>query len=296
MHRSKKSGFRAEVRLADNGEGVINVATMIVRNRRPENGNIADPFVDLLEPLDDGARRGLVHRLAVGYYEGWRPTRAEVALLVDLESGRITEAEYVQTLPSAISAGQGCSADVADDPQADLDRDADRAASAVEADRPAQCPRESLLPTDLQSFSIDCGALAPPFRFVTLGLSFGRSEHQQRLVSLYYELLPPSEPSDPVFFTAPILCLPNVPAAPIIGHTINHVAGTDSVIGRRGPWFIPPAARQLKFLIYAQSPDRLPHRHPAGALHVDTDRGEAAWLPVNGRRAARAARKAQRPT
>src|SRR5664279_2962334 len=57
--------------------------------------NIADPYLDLLAALGDAQRRGMVHRLSVGFYEGWSPTRAEVARLVDVELGRITEDEYL---------------------------------------------------------------------------------------------------------------------------------------------------------------------------------------------------------
>jgi hypothetical protein len=50
--------------------------------------NIADRFADLLEPLSTRRRRGLIARLSVGYYEGWRPSRAEVAELVAQELRR----------------------------------------------------------------------------------------------------------------------------------------------------------------------------------------------------------------
>jgi len=59
--------------------------------------NIADPYRDLLAALGDAQRRGMVHRLSVGFYEGWSPTRAEVARLVDLELGRMTEDEYLRS-------------------------------------------------------------------------------------------------------------------------------------------------------------------------------------------------------
>lgn len=47
--------------------------------------SIADRFADLLAPLSPRRRRGLIARLSQGYYEGWRPTRAEVAALVAQE-------------------------------------------------------------------------------------------------------------------------------------------------------------------------------------------------------------------
>jgi hypothetical protein len=50
--------------------------------------NIADRFADLLAPLSVRRRRGLIARLSVGYYEGWRPSRAEVAELVAQELRR----------------------------------------------------------------------------------------------------------------------------------------------------------------------------------------------------------------
>jgi hypothetical protein len=279
---------------------VIAVTVVRTRERRPEHRSIADPFLDLLEPLDDGARRGLVHRLAVGYYEGWHPTRHEVALLVDLELGRITEAEYLDLLRSSVMppgqqepAPDGVDTHPGNDPT----QAADRVGNTAEPDHATQCPPQSFLPRDLQAFRVDCGTLAPPFRFVMRGLAHGRSEEQDRLVSLYYELLPPSEPlSEPTFFTAPILCMPTMRPSHTAGfsQTTSHAVGPDSVIGHRGPWILPPSVRQLKFLIYPQSPEGSPHRHPAGALHVDVECGEAEWLPVNGRRAARAARKAHR--
>ena len=50
--------------------------------------SIADRFADLLAPLSPRRRRGLIARLSVGYYEGWRPGRAEVAELVAQELRR----------------------------------------------------------------------------------------------------------------------------------------------------------------------------------------------------------------
>ena len=47
--------------------------------------SIADRFADLLAPLSPRRRRGVVARLARGFYEGWRPSRAEIAALVEQE-------------------------------------------------------------------------------------------------------------------------------------------------------------------------------------------------------------------
>jgi len=50
--------------------------------------NIAVRFADLLAPLSQ-LRRGVIARLSQGYYyEGWRPSRAEVAELVARELGK----------------------------------------------------------------------------------------------------------------------------------------------------------------------------------------------------------------
>ena len=61
--------------------------------RRP---GIADRFADLLRPLSEAQRRGLIARLSVGYYEGWRPSRAEIADLVALELGILTVDECLR--------------------------------------------------------------------------------------------------------------------------------------------------------------------------------------------------------
>lgn len=43
---------------------------------------IADKHSDLLQLLDHHHRQAIVVRLTVGYYDGWRPTRSEVADMV----------------------------------------------------------------------------------------------------------------------------------------------------------------------------------------------------------------------
>jgi len=50
--------------------------------------SIADFYADLLLPLNDRQRKGLIARLSVGYFEGWRPTRPEMAQLVAAELRR----------------------------------------------------------------------------------------------------------------------------------------------------------------------------------------------------------------
>jgi hypothetical protein len=50
--------------------------------------SIADFYADLLQPLNERQRKGLISRLSVGYFEGWRPTRQEMAQLVAEELRR----------------------------------------------------------------------------------------------------------------------------------------------------------------------------------------------------------------
>jgi hypothetical protein len=59
-----------------------------ISSQPPQVPSIADRFEDLLAPLSARRRRGLIARLSVGYYEGWRPSRAEVAELVAQELRR----------------------------------------------------------------------------------------------------------------------------------------------------------------------------------------------------------------
>jgi len=64
------------------------VSEPVHHEQRGTTPNIADRFADLLAPLSARRRRGLIARLSVGYYEGWRPSRAEVAELVAQELRR----------------------------------------------------------------------------------------------------------------------------------------------------------------------------------------------------------------
>ena len=45
----------------------------------PAAPNIADPYADVLLFLDEPTARGVIALLAVGFYDGWRPTHHEVA-------------------------------------------------------------------------------------------------------------------------------------------------------------------------------------------------------------------------
>jgi hypothetical protein len=50
---------------------------------------IADGYTDLLQQLTPEKRRGIVSQLTIGYYDGWRPSRREVADLVAVELGML---------------------------------------------------------------------------------------------------------------------------------------------------------------------------------------------------------------
>jgi hypothetical protein len=58
--------------------------------------NIADQFADLLGPLDDRKRRGMISWIAVRFYEGWRPGRDEIADLVAVELGTLSLTDCIE--------------------------------------------------------------------------------------------------------------------------------------------------------------------------------------------------------
>jgi hypothetical protein len=51
--------------------------------------NIVDQYYGLLDNLTPGQRRGLVAKLAIEYYDGWRPTRGQLAAYVQKNFGVI---------------------------------------------------------------------------------------------------------------------------------------------------------------------------------------------------------------
>jgi hypothetical protein len=57
--------------------------------------SIADPYADLLKRLPLKRRRVLISMLAQGYYDGWRPSRAEVADIVAVEMRDISVDEFI---------------------------------------------------------------------------------------------------------------------------------------------------------------------------------------------------------
>lgn len=260
--------------------------------------NIADPYQDLLAKLDDGRRMGLIRRLAVGYYDGWQPSRAEISLLIDFELGKITEDEYLAASqpahPTALPA-QPITGDV-------LDASGSTQPGIITRPRPTGLrpgPVSSFRPDvpDLAAFTVDCGQLASPFRFVARGLSNDgttlRGGLCHRLMTLHYELILPSTmpgksqiPFVPVIFAAAIICVPDgaAPWSEGDGRSRKHAVRNRSVVGSRGPWPLAEGVRRVVFLICEQSPPGVrPVRHPAGSLQVDIQTGHAVWRPVGSR-------------
>ncbi len=159
--------------------------------RIPQPASIADPFWDLLAQLDYGRRQGVVRRLAVGYYEDWRPSRAEVALLVDFELGRLTEAEYLAAAPRPVELA--VAPDVPTPIQAVGDTDPTMPRAKTRGG--ATTERGPGKPTRIATLSVDCGDVAPPFRMIVRGLTTNgwtvRRGQRYRLMTLHYVLLPP---------------------------------------------------------------------------------------------------------
>jgi len=54
---------------------------------------IADEYADLLRPLNNRQRRAMILRLTFGFYDGWQPSRAEMADLVAVELGKLSTDE-----------------------------------------------------------------------------------------------------------------------------------------------------------------------------------------------------------
>lgn len=272
----------------------------------PVPASVADPFWDLLAQLDYGRRQGLVRRLAVGYYEDWRPSRAEVALLVDFELGRITEAEYLAAAPRPAA--------VVAPPEAQLVPEVQQVPGGRSAadDALPRRPRESSTehtstgrapgrPTRIATFNVDCGDVAPPFRLIVRGLTTNgwtvRGGQRYRLMTLHYVLLPPiglaarkgRSTITPVLYTAAITCVPDVPVpwADSDGRHRQHSVGSGHIAGSRGPWPVAENVRAIDFLFSRQqSVGTAAAPHPAGILRVDLGQSSATWRPVAGQPAA----------
>ena len=258
-------------------------------------GNIADPFRDLLSELAEGPRMGLVHLLAVGYYEGWRPTRAQVANLVARETGRMTEDEYLSVLrpdPARDRPPQQSAKGL------QLVPGGGKSARTGGTDPVRRVARIGPIPVRTHAFTVVCGPVLASFEFIARGLSSGgwvhRGNAMYQLISLHYELIPDTArgagPRESPVFTAPITCVPDILAAsePSDGQTVVHAASLGRVFGVRGPWPVSPAVRHLRFLIYPQASVPFePSHFPAGALWVDLTTGQAHWRHIADRAAAK---------
>jgi len=64
-----------------------NDATTSLKRPPARPPTIADQYSGLLDDLTPSQRRGLIANLSVGYYEGWRPTRAQLARHIQVEFG-----------------------------------------------------------------------------------------------------------------------------------------------------------------------------------------------------------------
>ena len=62
-------------------------ATLSLRRKVSRTPTIVDQYSGLLDNLTPGQRRGLIAKLSVGYYDGWRPSRAELAQHIHDELG-----------------------------------------------------------------------------------------------------------------------------------------------------------------------------------------------------------------
>jgi hypothetical protein len=270
------------------------MANLVNGHSKGQTRNIADPFLDLLSELDDGPRMGMVQRLATGYYDGWRPTRTELANLIARETGRMTEAEYLyfrrsQNVPESLQRlginGSRLT------PKDLVQPRPPHPASATGVD---DTNRPDMSSQRMPAFTVACGELVPTSDFVARGLASGgwvqRGTGLYRLVSLQYDLVPRGlstlRSRDPLVFTGRITCTADIaaPRQQADGQSTTHTIGARRVMGVRGPWPVCSDVRHLRFVIYGQAPDHDPALHPAGVLWVDLKRGEAHWRQIIDRR------------
>ena len=79
-------GVRAGTALAPGTAGEPG-NTAVGRHGMSRSPNIADRYAVVLQPLSPRQRLGVIAALSVGFYEGWRPTREELAAYVAAEFG-----------------------------------------------------------------------------------------------------------------------------------------------------------------------------------------------------------------
>jgi hypothetical protein len=61
--------------------------TAALRHKVSRSPNIADRYAVVLRALSPRQRQGVIAALSVGFYDGWRPTREELATYVAAEFG-----------------------------------------------------------------------------------------------------------------------------------------------------------------------------------------------------------------
>jgi hypothetical protein len=59
----------------------------VSRHEVSRSPNIADRYAVVLQTLSPRQRQGVIAALSVGFYDGWRPTREELAAYVAAEFG-----------------------------------------------------------------------------------------------------------------------------------------------------------------------------------------------------------------
>jgi len=254
--------------------------------QQPQQPNIADPYRDLLAHLDVNSRRGVVQQLADGYYQGWRPTRAELAILISRTAGEGNG-------PSAPGAS------MATHRRSPEPRGTARSFATNQRSSPSRAksrqgallPASATLPT-LASFDVDCGELLPHFRFVATSLTHDgttvRDRALCRMIWLNYALIPSSPAAGgeqialPPVFAGPILCTSDTRAQNSHdGRRGRHSPTNAGVAGSRGAWPLIMTTRQMKFLIGGNPPatNIKTRQRPAGFLVVDIGAGSATWYP-----------------
>jgi len=70
----------------------------VSRHNVSRSPNIADRYALVLRTLSPRQRQGVIAALSVGFYDGWRPTRAELAAYVAAEFG-VTVTAAPETSP-----------------------------------------------------------------------------------------------------------------------------------------------------------------------------------------------------
>jgi hypothetical protein len=80
----------------DSRQRVRNHSTKAIGSPAAPRPNIADRYADLLRPLPRARRDGMIGRISRGFYDGWIPSRDEVADLVAVDLGILTIDECIE--------------------------------------------------------------------------------------------------------------------------------------------------------------------------------------------------------